>query len=85
MKIPGELFDNAIAEIDDKSLCQHEDAIAPLYKDYSLKFWEMSLAGDEVREKALIASKERYVKVYNNREEFRRLQEWRKANRLSMA
>ena len=58
---------------------QHEETIVPLYKDYSLKFWELSLAGDEQREKALIASKERYVKVYNNHDEFRQLQEWKKA------
>ena len=58
---------------------KHEDTIAPLYKDYSLRFWELSLSGDEKREKALIASKERYVKVYNNRDEFRQLRDWKTA------
>ena len=58
----------------------HEQTIIPLYRDYSLKFWDLSLTGSEESEKALIAAKERYLRVYNNREEFRRMQEWKKAN-----
>ncbi|HEX4999080.1 MAG TPA: M2 family metallopeptidase [Terriglobia bacterium] len=58
---------------------QHATAVAPLHKDYSLKYWDLSLSGDEERERALVAAKERYVKVYNNREEFRQLQEWRRS------
>src|SRR5688572_20458276 len=58
----------------------HEQTIVPLYKDYSLKFWDLSLAGNEEREKALVASKERYLRVYNNRDEFKQLQEWNAAS-----
>src|SRR5207249_6643830 len=42
--------------------------------------WDLSRTGSEESEKALIAAKERYLRVYNNREEFRRMQEWKKAN-----
>src|SRR5205809_7165769 len=58
----------------------HEQTIIPLYRDYSLRFWELSLSGGEEVEKALVAAKERYLHVYNNREEFRQLQEWKRAN-----
>jgi len=58
----------------------HEKTIIPLSKDYGLKVWELSLAGTEELEKALVAAKERYLKVYSNREEFRQLQEWKKGN-----
>ncbi len=56
---------------------QHETMVAPLHKDYSLKFWSLSLSGNEDLEKAVVAAKERYLKVYNNRDEFRQLGEWR--------
>jgi peptidyl-dipeptidase A len=56
---------------------QHEATMAPLHKDYSQKFWELSLSGNEEREKALAAAKERYLKVYNNREEFAQLRQWK--------
>ncbi len=59
---------------------QHEETIRPLYKDYSLKFWDLSLKGDSESEKALVESKQRYLSVYNNRAEFRQLQEWRTAS-----
>ena len=56
----------------------HGDVIAPLHKDYSLRFWDLSLAGaNEEFERAFVAAKGRYLKVYNNREEFRRLSEWK--------
>ena len=58
-------------------LRQHQKTIEPLHKDYSLRFWDLSLAGNNREfEKALVESKERYLKVYNNREEFRQLREW---------
>ena len=55
---------------------RHETTIAPLYKDYSQKFWDLSLSGNEEREKALVNAKERYLKVYNNRAEFRLVRQW---------
>src|SRR5215831_17356943 len=55
---------------------QHEQTIAPLYKDYSLKFWELSTDSNETREKALVQSKSAYLKVYNNRQDFRQLRSW---------
>jgi len=62
-------------------LRQHQKTIAPLHKDYSLRFWDLSLAGNNREfEKALVESKERYLKVYNNREEFRQLREWKHAH-----
>jgi hypothetical protein len=37
----------------------HESVIAPLHKDYSLKFWNLSLDGtNEALEKDLVAAKE---------------------------
>src|SRR5262245_9809475 len=58
----------------------HEGIIAPLHKDYSLKLWNLSLDGNnEALSKDLITAKERYLKVYNNREEFRQLQAWKAA------
>src|SRR2546430_6188870 len=59
---------------------QHAKTIAPLHKDYSLKFWELSLKGDEEQEKALVAAKERYLKIYNNREEFQQIRQWISSN-----
>jgi peptidyl-dipeptidase A len=70
----------AISDIENY-IRRHENVVAPLYKDYSLKFWNLSLNGaDKNLEEALIASKERYLKVYNNREEFRAVREWKTAN-----
>ena len=56
---------------------QHEGTVAPLYKDYSEKFWDLSLSGNEEREKAAVIAKERYLKVYNSQEEFRQLRKWK--------
>jgi peptidyl-dipeptidase A len=57
---------------------QHEAEIIPLSRDYSLKFWALSLSGNDPElEKALVTAKERYLRVYNNREEFRRLRAWK--------
>jgi peptidyl-dipeptidase A len=57
---------------------RHEAAIAPLYKDYGLKSWNLSLAGTNTQfESALVEAKERYLKVYNNKEEFQQLREWK--------
>src|SRR5438552_12141487 len=56
---------------------QHEETIRPLQKDYSQKFWELSLTGDDKLEKELVESKARFLHVYNNREEFRQLQGWK--------
>jgi peptidyl-dipeptidase A len=55
---------------------QHEATIIPLYKDYNLKFWELSLNGTEAKERQVVEAKERYLKVYNNAEEFRQLRQW---------
>jgi len=56
----------------------HEGIIAPLHKNYSLKLWDLSLDGNnEALSKALITAKEQYLKVYNNRAEFRQLQAWK--------
>src|SRR6185436_7867917 len=56
----------------------HESVIAPLHKDYSFKLWDLSLNGnDNALEKAAAEAKERYLKVYNNREEFRAIREWK--------
>ena len=54
----------------------HEQTIIPLYKDYSLRVWELSLTGTPVLEKALIEAKEKYLKVYSNRDEFRQVKQW---------
>jgi peptidyl-dipeptidase A len=59
-------------------LRNHEALIVPLHKDYSLRVWDLSLSGNDPNlEKALVAAKERYLKVYNNREEFRQVREWK--------
>jgi len=58
---------------------QHEGTVAPLYKDYSLKFWELSRNGNEQREKELVESKERYLKVYANKDDFKQLKAWKSA------
>src|SRR5437868_10269973 len=59
---------------------QHAKTIAPLHKDYSLKFWDLSLKGDNQLEKELVTAKERYLKIYNNREEFQQIREWISSN-----
>jgi peptidyl-dipeptidase A len=59
----------------------HENVVAPLSKDYSLKFWDLSLNGNNKSlEEALISAKERYLKVYNNRDDFRLVREWKTAS-----
>src|SRR5262245_28543175 len=56
---------------------RHEDVIAPLYKDYSLRLWDLSLDGtNQTLEKSLVEAKGRYLKFYNNREEFRQIRSW---------
>jgi len=60
---------------------QHQSIIAPLHKEYSLKLWDLSLDGNnEALSNALVAAKERYLKVYSNREEFREIRKWKAAN-----
>jgi peptidyl-dipeptidase A len=59
---------------------RHTQIIAPLSKDYSLKFWELSLNGNQEMEKALVAAKERYLKSYNDRSEFQQIREWISSN-----
>src|SRR5438105_2243027 len=58
---------------------QHEKTIRPLQEDYCRKLWDLSLNGDPQREKELVESKERFLHVYNNRDEFRQLQAWKSA------
>ncbi len=60
----------------------HGETIAPLYKDYSLRFWDLSLEGSEDKERALIESKQRYLQIYNNREEFQQVREWKNSGLL---
>ena len=62
----------------------HEATIAPLYKDYGRTFWDLSLSGNEEREKELVAAKERYLKIYNNREEFQQLRHWKASELQSL-
>lgn len=58
----------------------HESVVAPLGKDYNLKFWALALDGaNEALEKAASAAKEKYLKVYSNRDEFRQLAAWKRA------
>ena len=60
---------------------RHESVIAPLHKNYSLKLWDLSLDGNnEALSSALVAAKERFLKVYSDREEFRQIREWKTAN-----
>src|SRR5689334_19440289 len=68
-----------MSEINDY-IREHENTIIPLYRDYSLKVWDLSLAGNEELEKQLVGAKQRYLQVYSNRAEFSRLQEWKKQN-----
>ncbi|HEY2380350.1 MAG TPA: M2 family metallopeptidase [Terriglobia bacterium] len=57
---------------------RHEAILVPLHKDYSLKMWNLSLEGTNRNlEAALVEAKERYLKVYNNREEFQQLKQWK--------
>ena len=59
----------------------HEAEILPLSKDYGLKVWALSLAGNDPElEKALVTAKEQYLRVYSNREEFQRLRAWKASN-----
>lgn len=56
---------------------RHEATLAPLHKDYSFKLWNLSLEGtNRELEAALVEAKERYLKVYNNRQEFQQLKHW---------
>ncbi len=54
----------------------HEKTITPLYKDYSLRSWELSLTGTPAHEKALVEAKGKFLRVYNNRDEFRQVKQW---------
>ena len=54
----------------------HTNTIAPLSKEYSLRMWELALDGNNpALEKALVVAKQRYLKIYNNREDFQRIRE----------
>src|SRR5712691_8266379 len=55
---------------------RHTQIVSPLHKDYSIKFWELSLSGNEEMEKALVEAKERYLKTYSDREEFQQIRQW---------
>jgi peptidyl-dipeptidase A len=59
---------------------RHTEIVAPLHKDYSVKFWELSRSGNDELEKALVTAKERYLKTYNSREEFAQIREWISSN-----
>src|SRR5438067_147640 len=59
---------------------KHEAIIVPLQKEYSLKFWDLSLDGNNPQvESALVQAKERYLKIYNNKDEFQQLLQWKRA------
>lgn len=64
------------AEIGDY-IRRHENTIAPLYMEHCRKFWDLSLDGTEQHEKAVVEAKARYLKVYNNRHEFRQVRAWK--------
>jgi len=55
---------------------QHEETVSPLYKDYNLKFWELSTNASSQREKAAVDAKERYLRVYSDKDEFRKIRNW---------
>src|SRR5215813_12139549 len=56
---------------------EHERAVTPLYVDYNKKFWDLSTNASEEREKAAVEAKQRYLQVYSNKDDFRRLRAWR--------
>src|SRR5215467_13178489 len=58
----------------------HQKTVIPLYRDYSLRFWDLSLAGNDASEKELVAATETYLQIYNNREEFQQIQHWLKSD-----
>lgn len=62
-------------------LRQHEQKIEPRWNDYANRFWEMSISGTEDNAKALSKSKDKYLQIYSNREEFSKLKSWREAIR----
>lgn len=55
---------------------RHTKTVAPLQKDYSLKFWELSLTGNDAFEKEVVTAKERFLKTYNDPEEFGQIRKW---------
>jgi peptidyl-dipeptidase A len=55
---------------------RHTQTVSPLHKDYNIKFWELSLSGNEEMEKALVEAKERYLKTYSDRQEFQQIRQW---------
>ncbi len=59
---------------------RHTEIVAPLLKDCSLKFWEFSLTGNDELEKALVMARERYLKIYTDREEFAQIRRWISSN-----
>jgi len=60
---------------------EHERTVEPLYVDYNIKFWELSTNASDEREKAAVEAKQRYLQVYSNKDDFRRLRAWRPATR----
>lgn len=73
-----------MSEISDY-LRQHEESIRPLYEDYNVKFWNLSLAGNnEELERSLISAKERFLRAYSNPEEFNRLKRLRQSSSTSI-
>ena len=61
-------------------LGRHTETVVPLHKDVSIKYWELSLTGSDELEKALVTAKERYLKTYNDREEFAQIRAWVSSN-----
>ena len=59
---------------------RHTQIVGPLHKDCSVKFWEFSLTGNPELEKALVTARERYLKIYNDREEFAQIRRWISGN-----
>ena len=57
----------------------HERQVAPLYKAYCQRFWELSLSGSDEDARVLIEAKKEFLKVYANREQFMRLEGWFRA------
>jgi peptidyl-dipeptidase A len=62
---------------------QHEQTTLPLSIDYSIKFWELSISGTAEREQALVNAKERYLRVYSDAADFRRLRAWQSSGEVA--
>lgn len=56
----------------------HEETLRPLAIDYCLKTWSLSNHATPEGEQALVAAKEKYLRVFADRRGFARLKDWRR-------